>query len=98
MEDRVVTAINGISSIDIRTYRIAIAFIGLEDLCFVSAGMSPENMLLVNVISVGWTPSRMIWGETQSIEILGNRHDRGKTSVMSVRRRGKAGFDQLAYY
>jgi hypothetical protein len=65
MKDRIVTAVNGISTVDICGDSIAITGILSENVNLVRRSMRPENSIFVDVIGVGPTASGMVRGEAE---------------------------------
>lgn len=90
------TPIYGIPPVDIRTDRIALARILTECVSLMSACMSPQNGVCVDVVSVRAATAWVIDGEAKGVKVLCYGYNWGERIVVGVCRRGEAGFDQLS--
>ena len=93
MENRVVTPVNGISTVDVRGNGISIAAIRAEDIDLVRSGMSAKKRFFVDVICVALVPPGMVCCESKRIEVLSDRDD--SCQVIIPFEPGKARFDQI---
>lgn len=103
MEDGIVAAIDGVSTIDVRHYRVTdflrarrrIAVHLLKVRQLMRARMRSEDRLIVHVVGIRSAASRVVRGEVKNIEIQRRGHDRILLRVVSILRPAKLAFDQF---
>jgi hypothetical protein len=93
MEYGIVTAIDGIATVDICAYEVSIGLISAKCVCLVSRCVRPQHRVFVDVISVSFASAWMVRRESQRVEILCGGDD-GEELVV-VLEACEAGFDEL---
>jgi hypothetical protein len=74
MENWIMTSVYRVPAIHISADEKAIAFISSEDVRLMGRSVRPQNGILVKVVSVGSTPSRMVGWKPERVKILLGRH------------------------
>ena len=102
MENRIVTAINGVSSVHIshdcvsRFLRAGVlVIVDLTEIrLLVCAGVRPQHGFIVDVVGICATAAGVIRRETEDIEIQGCRYDGVFLDVISIHWVRELAFDQ----
>ena len=63
-------SIDGVSSKDISTYEVTLALVGPKRVRLVSAGMSPQDGIFVDIVGICSAPAGMVLGKPQGIKVL----------------------------
>lgn len=94
VENGVVAAVNRIPPVYVRDHGIPtllgpgclVAFHLLEIRLLVGAGMCSQNRLIVHVVRIRPTATRVIHGKTQDVEIISRRDDGVRLDVIAIER------------
>lgn len=90
------TSVDLIPSIHVRANEVAITFVGAKGVCLMGAGVSPQNRLTIDVISVGAVSAGVIRRKAQGIKILYNGNNGEKVVVSLIGRSGELRFNDLS--
>src|SRR6266487_5880620 len=63
VEARIMTSVNGITTIDVRTNQVSVALISFESVCLVSTGVGTQDSIFVDVVCVCTTAAWVVYRE-----------------------------------
>ncbi len=93
MKNGIMTSIDGVSSIHVRTDEEAIGVILPERIRLVGRGVCAENSIAIDVVCICRISARVIRWEAERIEVLVGGHDREEVVVGAVFGGREMGFD-----
>ena len=91
-------SINCISPVHICTDGVSLTLVVAEYFCLMSAGMSPQYGVFIQIIGIATASARMVLREAQGVKVLGYADNWVQVVIVCVCWRREIRFNYLACY